>query len=205
MEKELVSEEKINLLDEAIKAYERLLDLKYLITLAHKGKRSYLELIFLASGFVHLAGINKLKDLSRNSNVKSMYRELKQEVKLKKRIVNSLFFSRIIPRLQTIIKLEENFSNYRSNNYVKFIQKNSLQYSLIDYDYFVRANLGADNYYYFIRKSSDDRDNDSFILISTFVDNIKNYSLGQQLMSLLSKVLINTKTGEECVIYNLIK
>lgn len=205
MEKELVSEEKINLLDEAIKAYERLLDLKYLITLAHKGKRSYLELIFLASGFVHLAGINKLKDLSRNSNVKSIYRELKHEVKLKKRIINSLFFSRIIPRLQTIIKLEENFSNYRSNYYVKFIQKNSLQYSLIDYDYFVRTKLGADNYYYFIRKSSDDRDNDSFILISTFVDNIKNYSLGQQLMSLLSKVLINTKTGEECVIYNLIK
>lgn len=205
MEKELVLEEKIKLLDEAIKAYERLLDLKYLITLAHKGKRSYLELIFLASGFVQLAGINKLKDLSRNSNMKSIYRELKHEVKLKKRIINSLFFSRIIPRLQTIIKLEENFSNYTSNNYVKFIQKNSLLYSLIDYDYLVKSNLGGDNYYYFIRKSSDDRDNDSFILISTFVDNIKNYSLGQQLMSLLSKVLINTKTGEEFVIYNLIK
>ena len=62
--------ERLALLESAINSYERLISSKYQIHLGHKNKIEYVQLVFLPSGFYHLAGINKLKDISHIKNIK---------------------------------------------------------------------------------------------------------------------------------------
>ena len=203
MEKYLTEKEKIILLDNTITAYERLVQFEYHILLGHKNKISLIELKFLPNAFIHVSGISKLKDVSKNLNARNaLFRELKTTSRLKQRIVNSIYFDQIVTRLVSIINLERNFLNYCQNKYVKFINNSISFHSSIDFDYFIKSSENKDNFYYFIRKIDKDSADNSYVLISTFIENNKDYSLGQSLMSLLKKVFVNILTNEAIVIYN---
>lgn len=195
--------ERLALLESAINSYEGLISSKYQIYLGHKNKIEYLQLIFLPSGFYHLAGINKLKDISHIKNIKkASYREIKSSTQVRYRIINSSYFDQITSRLISIIKLTTNFTHYMSNNYFKFIHCIPNFYSSIKFDYLVKSSENSNYFHYFLRKIDEKNINNDYVLISTFIENNKDYSLGQSLMSLLKKVFVNILTNEAIVIYN---
>lgn len=198
---QLSNEEKLKLLKQSIKAYERLLNYRYHIYLAHKGKIDFIELRFLANGFIHLSGISKLHDLFDVITAKgALYRELKTGCILKERISRSIYFEQIVPRLLSIIHLEQNFNNYPTNKYFKYTHRIDGNYSSIIFNYFIQSVFEEDKCHYFIRKIDSDNKGISFVLISTFIENKKDYAVGQQLMTLIRKKIINIITKEEFVI-----
>ena len=193
----------LELLESAINSYEKLIETKYQFLLGHKGVIAYIELSFLPSAFFHLSGINKLSDISINRNVKkAFYRDIKEKASFRERIIKSEFFNRIKSRLVSIIRLENNFKLFETNKYVKFAHKITGEYLSIDYDYFVTSRFKDNQYYYFIRNIDKSKKGSGYVLISNFIENEKDYSVGQQLMTLLRNTLINLKTGKELTIFS---
>jgi len=94
--------EKLTLLNESINSYEKLIDYKYFLTFGHKGKTELISIVFLPSSYIHVAGINKLKDISTNHNAsKVLYRVIKSNERLRLRLVKSRFFDKIVLRLKS--------------------------------------------------------------------------------------------------------
>lgn len=195
--------EYLGLLNDTLSAFEWLLNRKYKITLAFKGKETEIELVFLPKTFIHLAGINKLTDISLYPGNASgaLYRSIVKDGELRKRIVSSSCFNQIIGRLYSIIDLKENFEDAENNRHFKFVRKVGFSYTLIDYNFFILSEYGNDKYYYFLRYSGNLNNLKECVLISTFIDNIKDYSIGQEPMTLLEKIVVELDTGTETIIY----
>ena len=196
--------ENISILNESISAFEWLLNRKYKITLGHNEKELEIELIFLPKTFIHLSGISKLTDISlcEDNSKSALYRSIKNDESLRIRIVSSSYFSGIIGRLYSIIDLKDNFEDVENNRHFKFVKKIAYNYTLIDYDFFIRSDYNNDRYYYFLRYSGNLSNPNECVLISTFIDNNKDYSIGQEPMVLLKKIIVELDTDIERVIFD---
>ena len=197
-------EENLSILNEALSAFNWLIKRKYKITLAHNEKEIELELAFLPKTFIHVAGINKLADISFSANTAhaALYRTIVKSEDYRNQIASSSYFNDIIGRLYSIIDLKDNFEDAENNRHFKFIKKVGYNYTLIDYNFFVKSECQGNTYYYFLRYSGNPNNRNECVLISTFIENIKDYSIGQESMTLLKKVIVDLKTGEETIIYD---
>lgn len=201
---EEAKQEKLSILEDALSAFDWLLKRKYKITIAHNNKEIEIELVFLQKTFIHVAGINKLSDISFSTNTAhaALYRNIVRNEDYRSQIASSVHFDDIVGRLYSIIDLKDNFEDAENNRHFKFVKKVGHNYTLIDYNFFIKSEYLEDTYYYFLRYSGNPNNQNECILISTFIENFKNYSIGQEPMTLLKKVIVELDSGQETVIYN---
>lgn len=194
----------LSILDDAISSFEWLLKRKYKISLAHKGKETDIELVFLPKTFIHVSGINKLTDVSFSTNTAhaALYREIVNKENIRKQIAASSYFENIVGRLYSIIDLKDNFEDAENNHHFKFIKKIGNNYTLIDYNFFIKSTFDKETYYYFLRYSNNPANQNECVLISTFIENNKDYSIGQESMTLLKKIVVELETGIEFTIFD---
>lgn len=194
----------LSILDDAISSFEWLLKRKYKISLAHNEKEIDIELVFLPKTFIHLSGINKLADISFSTNTAhaALYREIRSEESIRRQIAGSSYFNDIVGRLYSIIDLKDNFEDAENNRHFKFVKKIGNNYTLIDYEFFIKSTFDKDTYYYFLRYSNNLANRNECILISTFIENNKDYSIGQESMTLLKKIVVELDTGIESTIFD---
>ncbi|EOS8131580.1 hypothetical protein CCH77_RS10360, partial [Enterococcus faecium] len=90
-----------DLLYEAARSYQELLDYKINLVIGRKGQKEIVTIIFDETHFHHLAGLHKLKDINQiyKQQAKIAYRNiLKKQITIEQ-ILPSSFFSQIEDRL----------------------------------------------------------------------------------------------------------
>ena len=203
-ELDIMSAQNLNLINDSLSAFEWLTKRKYKIVLAHKGKITNIDLVFLPKNYVHIAGVNKLEDISvaPNQSHAALYRDIKKNEELRKRIAQSSYFDIIVGRLYSIIDLKDNLEDVNNNRHFKFIKKVANNYTQIEYDFFIESKYDNNKYYYFLRYSHNPANANECVLVSTFIENEKDYSIKQEQMTLLKKTLVDLNTSEERIIYD---
>ncbi len=194
--------ERLALLNEALSAYEWLLKRKYNIKLGYKNSETEIDLVFLNKNFVHVAGINKLSDIWTNDiSASSFYRLLTNDDNYKRIVISSQMFNIIVGRLRSIIDLKDNLEDVENNRHIKFVRRDSQYHTSIKYDYLIISHFGNDSYHYFLRLSGNSNNRKECVLISTFIENARDYSIGQQQMTLLRKSIVELENNVETIIF----
>lgn len=198
---------KIGLLIESAKAYNDIVNFKYDIILGRKGRIEKINLIFLRKLFLHLSGINKIINKSILDNYPNILNSIiNSDTTLINLIINSNNFEEISPRLLCLINLKDNLHNAGKNKHFQFIKNNFCNnYTSIEFNFLLKCPFLYGNAYYFLRKSENSIDNNEYICISTFIENDKDYSIGQSLMTLLSKSEINLLNNSKIDLYKRFK
>lgn len=192
-------------LSQAVTSFSELIGINYSIKVARKGLIYDINLSFHERNFVHLAGIDKLTDIAITSKTPNIFLKLLKgdyfSDFLKEKLIKSKYFESIIDRLYSIIDLRENFHKASDNKHYKFISKDRGDFTLIDYDFIIKCDYGNDIYYYFLRKDEKSDNPNQYVLVSLFMNNVKDYTKAQAYMTLLKKIEIDRKSGGETVIY----
>lgn len=201
-----LSKEKLSnlkLLNDSYDAFLDLVELSFEIKLAKNDKVVDLELSFFEVNFVHMAGLNKLIDITVVSEATSsvLYKKFKNNSGFRKELASSKYFENIVGRLYSIIDLRDNFDNANDNKHYKFIHNVKPFYTQIKYEYQIKCNFNNDTYYYFLRSRNNPNNPKEYVIVSTFIDNEQDYALGQSFVTLLKKVEINKSSGTKRLIY----
>ena len=195
----------LNTLNESLFAFKELLNISYKIKVARKDKTYDINLVFLKRNFTHLFGIEKLLDFRLFDTIPDFYNRLiagdEFSDYIKEQMVKSKYFKRIINRLYSIIDLRDNFYNAKDNKHYKFVCKEFGNYTSIDYDFIIKSEYGGDIYYYFLRRDTNARDENQYVLVSLFIENEKDYTRCQSYMTLLEKIEIDRMSHQETIIY----
>lgn len=194
----------LRLLNESYDSFLELMNLSYKIKLAKNDKVVDLELIFLEVNFVHMAGLDKLIDITfvAEANPNVLYKEFKKNNnEFRKTLAASNYFGNIVDRLYSIIDLRDNFDNAKDNKHYKFVQNIRPFYTQIKYEYQIKSEYGDDTYYYFLRNRKNLKNPSEYVLVSTFIENKLDYAAGQSFVTLLKKVEVNKTNGSERLIY----
>ena len=179
------------------KAFEKLLDIQYHIILGRKGKLTELNILFEPKEFHHLIGLHKLRDLrlARENREKIFYEILAGKISMED-LKKSRYYSEIQKRLEPFYKIENIFDS----NKVIFRYNSKLQtFSLIEAEYLLSTPYENTDIYIFLDRQAD---SDFFFCRSFFQKELKDYTKGQAVYTLLKKEKITISTGEREIQYD---
>lgn len=191
------------------KAFEKLINTEYIMTISKKGKTTTLKIIFSADDFKHLAGLHKLKDLNISSNnsgsiFKKCLRGEITEVNLRK----SQYFEGIRDRIENLKNLEQ-YIDCKPIPF-KWDNKRCLFKCEIIADYLLKENTKAiDTVYIFLKeKKSLFKSNKMTIdyiknvnAISLFKDT-KDYTQLQERYTLIRLEKLDLKTQNKALLFD---
>lgn len=179
------------------KAFEKLLDVQYHIVLGRKGKLVNLNILFEPKEFHHLIGLHKLRDLrlARENREKIFYEILAGKISMED-LKKSRYYSEIQKRLEPFYKIENIFDS----NKVVFRYNSKLQtFSLIEAEYLLSTPYENTDIYIFLDRQAD---SDFFFCRSFFQKELKDYTKGQAVYTLLKKEKITISTGDREMQYD---
>ena len=179
------------------KAFEKLLDVQYHIVLGRKGKLVNLNILFEPKEFHHLIGLHKLHDLrlARGNREKIFYEILAGKISMED-LKKSRYYSEIQKRLEPFYKIENIFDS----NKVVFRYNSKLQtFSLIEAEYLLSTPYENTDIYIFLDRQVD---SDFFFCRSFFQKELKDYTKGQAVYTLLKKEKITISTGDREIQYD---
>ena len=179
------------------KAFEKLLDIQYHIILGRKGKLTELNILFEPKEFHHLIGLHKLRDLrlARENREKIFYEILAGKITMED-LKKSRYYSEIQKRLEPFYKIENIFDS----NKVIFRYNSKLQtFSLIEAEYLLSTPYENTDIYIFLDRQVD---SDFFFCRSFFQKELKDYTKGQAVYTLLKKEKITISTGDREMQYD---
>ena len=179
------------------KAFEKLLDVQYHIVLGRKGKLVNLNILFEPKEFHHLIGLHKLHDLrlARGNREKIFYEILAGKISMED-LKKSRYYSEIQKRLEPFYKIENIFDS----NKVVFRYNSKLQtFSLIEAEYLLFTPYENTDIYIFLDRQVD---SDFFFCRSFFQKELKDYTKGQAVYTLLKKEKITISTGDREMQYD---
>ena len=179
------------------KAFEKLLDVQYHIVLGRKGKLVNLNILFEPKEFHHLIGLHKLHDLrlARENREKIFYEILAGKITMED-LKKSRYYSEIQKRLEPFYKIENIFDS----NKVVFRYNSKLQtFSLIEAEYLLSTPYENTDIYIFLDRQAD---SDFFFCRSFFQKELKDYTKGQAVYTLLKKEKITISTGDREMQYD---
>ena len=179
------------------KAFEKLLDVQYHIVLGRKGKLVNLNILFEPKEFHHLIGLHKLRDLrlARENREKIFYEILAGKISMED-LKKSRYYSEIQKRLEPFYKIENIFDS----NKVIFRYNSKLQtFSLIEAEYLLSTPYENTDIYIFLDRQAD---SDFFFCRSFFQKELKDYTKGQAVYTLLKKEKITISTGDREMQYD---
>ncbi|WP_448863616.1 PBECR4 domain-containing protein [Clostridium sp.] len=179
------------------KAFEKLLDVQYHIVLGRKGKLVNLNILFEPKEFHHLIGLHKLRDLrlARENREKIFYEILAGKISMED-LKKSRYYSEIQKRLEPFYKIENIFDS----NKVVFRYNSKLQtFSLIEAEYLLSTPYENTDIYIFLDRQAG---SDFFFCRSFFQKELKDYTKGQAVYTLLKKEKITISTGDREMQYD---
>lgn len=179
------------------KAFEKLRDVQYHIVLGRKGKLVNLNILFEPKEFHHLIGLHKLHDLrlARGNREKIFYEILAGKISMED-LKKSRYYSEIQKRLEPFYKIENIFDS----NKVVFRYNSKLQtFSLIEAEYLLSTPYENTDIYIFLDRQVD---SDFFFCRSFFQKELKDYTKGQAVYTLLKKEKITISTGDREMQYD---
>lgn len=181
---------------DCINAFFPLLSTEYEIILGRKGVAVTLKITFDKKDCFHLMGLQYLKDRPElNRDRGRVFDEItKGDISVNK-LESSDFYNKIEERIHFLPLLEDILD---SNDTVFKYNKKSNVYSLIDADYLMKNSMESRNIFLFLSRKIDD----TYFCRSFFPENKMDYTRNQASWTLLYKKKINTKTGEEIVLYD---
>ena len=169
----------MDILESAIKAFERMLSVKYEIILGRKGKTSVLNISFRKEDFFHLAGLHYLVDVPKLKTSRDIiFDSILKKDDFRNILLSSQFIDKIERRIKYLIELEKIID---SNDTVFKIYQ--LQFSKIKADYILVNEIGVFKLYLFIKRLEDDNYICTFFSQNETVD----YTLGQLKTTILFK------------------
>lgn len=173
---------------DAAVAWENLLNKRYIFIVAHKCKKTEIELSFNNEDFPHLAGMQYAKDVDFGLNKAEYYGELLVPAILNralesKKIEQSRNWNKISGRLKAIINLQNTFDGdfqlYRFN-------KNKVRgYSEIQAKYVIKSVITDEIYFVFF-----DKEENRFYCKSAFRKEITDYGENQTRLIMLKKLKV---------------
>ena len=179
------------------KAFEKLLDVQYHIVLGRKGKLVNLNILFEPKEFHHLVGLHKLHDLrlARGNREKIFYEILAGKISMED-LKKSRYYSEIQKRLEPFYRIENIFDS----NKVVFQYNSKLQtFSLIEAEYLLSTPYENTDIYIFLDRQAG---TDFFFCRSFFQKELKDYTKGQAVYTLLKKEKITISTGDREIQYD---
>lgn len=184
-----------NILD-CINAFLPLLNTKYEIVLGRRGVAVTLNIIFHKKDCYHLMGLQYLKDRPElNRDREKIFNEIINGVIPISKLESSVFYKKIEERVHFLPLLEEILD---CNDTIFKYNKKSNVYSMIDADYLLKNSVKSRPVFLFLSRKKDD----TYFCRSFFPQNKMDYTKNQASWTLLYKKKINTKTGEEIILYD---
>jgi len=193
----------IELLIESAKAFKELLNYQYEIKLGRKGVLYDINLVFFKKNYLHLSGLDKIIAKSIFNEYPNIYESIiNKNLKLLKIIISNKYFYKIFSRLNSIILLRNNFYNPTKNKHYQFVMNTYKTFTNIEYDFLLKCSSDLGWCYYFLRQNANSIKSNEYVVVSTFIENNKDYSLGQSYMHLLYKKEINVNSSNTIIIYD---
>lgn len=179
-------------------AYEKLLDIEYLIVIGRKNKTLSLTIDFDANHFFHLAGLQYLEDIPDilRSRRDVVFNRILAGSITPQQISDSSFYSIIQERVDYLALLESIFDD----NKTVFKYNPKLEaFSIIQADFLMKNEIQSRNVFTFLSQNAE---TGNYYCRSFFPQIDKDYSLGQTSWTLLYKKKIKKSTGAETVLYD---
>ena len=183
---------------QAAKSYANLLDVEYQIVLGKKNNTVTLSIVFEDTHFIHLAGLQYLKDLKKvlTGNRGQLFRRILKGSVSKKTIESSEYFSEIADRIEYLSYLEQ----IMDSNETVFKYNSRLDvFSAVQADFLMKNEIQARNVFTFLSKNAS---TGKYFCRSFFPQTDRDYSEGQTRWTLLYKKKIWKSTGQENVLYD---
>ena len=183
---------------QAAKSYANLLDVEYQIVLGKKNNTVTLSIVFEDTHFIHLAGLQYLKDLKKvlTGNRGQLFRRILKGSVSKKTIESSEYFSEIADRIEYLSYLEQ----IMDSNETVFKYNSRLDvFSAVQADFLMKNEIQACNVFTFLSKNAS---TGKYFCRSFFPQTDRDYSEGQTRWTLLYKKKIWKSTGQENVLYD---
>lgn len=195
-------EQENNWLRESAKAFAKLKNIRYNLTITHAGKLVNLSIGFDNSHYHHIAGLHKLKDID--------------QLRLRRRRSTAVIFDEILRGKITLATIEHSdFLNSQLSERIKLagqlehiLDEDNLlfsfdarygqaRFSAIPADYVITDGARHIAIYVFLAKDGES----CYVTRSLFRD-ARDYTEGQHRFTILHKEKINIKTGENKVLFS---
>lgn len=184
----------MDILLECALAYKNLFNKKYIFKLGRKGKLYVIELNFSVMDFHHLAGLKKLDDIKvLHKNRALVFKEILKGKITIDTIKKSAKFLDIERRLHCLKELETYLDTVQD---IYIYDHNKNIGSKIPAEYLMRNVIDKSEVFYFTL-----RNNGSFIGVSFFPKDKKDYTDRQVKLVLLEKSKVDLITNQTTVLY----
>ena len=185
-----------NILD-AVKVFNKLLDIEYEIILAKKDKKVQLNVVFQKEHCHHLLGLHYLTDRESLNKDRAMIFDKILSGKITANFIeSSQFYSKIKDRVHYLAQLESIFDS--NDTIFKYDEKENILTSQITGEYLMKNIVESRNIFTFLDKTKDDK----YYCRSFFPQSFKDYSYRQKRWTVLLKKKIFKKFGEAIVLYD---
>ena len=185
-----------NILD-AVKVFNKLLDIEYEIILAKKDKKVQLNVVFQKEHCHHLLGLHYLTDRESLNKDRAMIFDKILSGKITANFIeSSQFYPKIKDRVHYLAQLESIFDS--NDTIFKYDEKENILTSQITGEYLMKNIVESRNIFTFLDKTKDDK----YYCRSFFPQTFKDYSYRQKNWTVLSKKKIFKKIGETIVLYD---
>ena len=185
-----------NILD-AVKVFNKLLDIEYEIILAKKDKKVQLNVVFQKEHCHHLLGLHYLTDRESLNKDRAMIFDKILSGKITANFIeSSQFYSKIKDRVHYLAQLESIFDS--NDTVFKYDEKENILTSQITGEYLMKNIVESRNIFTFLDKTKDDK----YYCRSFFPQSFKDYSYRQKRWTVLLKKKIFKKFGEAIVLYD---
>ena len=182
---------------DAVKVFNKLLDIEYEIILAKKDKKVHLNVVFQKEHCHHLLGLHYLTDRESLNKDRAMIFDKILNGKITANFIeSSQFYSKIKDRVHYLAQLESIFDS--NDTIFKYDEKENILTSQISGEYLMKNIVESRNIFTFLDKTKDDK----YYCRSFFPQSFKDYSYRQKKWTVLSKKKIFKKFGEAIVLYD---
>lgn len=187
-----------DILYDAARSYSKLIGTKLEFVLGKKGKLQRLIIVFDSTGFYHLAGLHKLKDIQVIKGISSskILKNILNGIITAKMIEKSSFYHVVKERLNIISE----FPNALKDNSIvwKFNRLRINKGSKINWDYLIEYGEKPQITYLFLRLSNSNAT--KYSCISTFRKKERDYTRLQIRMTVL-KITFTDRQNKNVIIY----
>lgn len=184
---------------DCVKAFKKLLNIRYHIIIGRKGKTAKLDITFHKEDCFHLMGLQYLTDRTDlNQNRGLIFDKIDEHNITNEHVESSDFYYKIQDRIDYLPFLEQFFDS--TDSIIRYNQKSN-NFSMIQADYLMKSKSDERNIFIFLSKNKDE----NYFCRSFFPETKYDYSLNQASWTLLHKEKDNLITKEKDIIYDRLK
>lgn len=181
---------------DCVAALKNLLNVEYEFVIARKGCKIIIKLKFEKLHFIHLMGLQYIRDVRALDNKAAVVFDNLYNHKISESQINSSFnYQKIKDRIHFLCQLEKILDDNKT--VFKYNDKQNA-FSLIHADFLLENTVESRNVFVFLAQNPDG----SYFCRSFFPQEKYDYSTGQAKWTLLSKKKILKQSKEEIVLYS---